>query len=163
MLKLDVLPIGVQEMLLLYGAPGKIVDDHFEADRTWVQENLKRFKLSFPLRQSWDHKVLRSFPAHRLVGNVMVEALEEIHDYYGLTVMRRYGLDLWGGVYNPRFKRNSTQPSTHAWAIAIDYCPDLGPYGKPSRIPWPIHDAFTKRGFVNLDFDSMHFQAVENY
>ena len=163
MLKLDVLPKGVQEMLLLYGAPGKIVDNHFEADPAWAQENLKRFKLSCPLRQSWDLKIIHSFPAHKLVGNVMVDALDEIYAYYGLAEMRRYGLDLWGGVYNPRYKTNGTQPSAHAWGIAIDYCPDLGPYGKPSRIPWPIVDAFLKRGFVNLPEDGMHFQAVEDY
>ena len=163
MLKLNIVPQGAREIMMLYGAPGRIVNDHFEADPAWARENLKRFALGFPLRQSWDQAVLHSFVAHRLVGDVMVDALEEIHAYYGLAVMRRYGLDFWGGVYNPRFKRNGSEPSAHAWGIAIDYCPDLGPYGQPSRIPWPIHEAFIKRGFVNLDQDSMHFQACDDY
>lgn len=160
MLKLDYVPHGIEDIVRYYGAPGQIVRGKFKADPKWVEENRRVFHISFPLRQSWNQQEVRAFHAHRLVGAVMVDALEEIHTFYGLRLMRRHGLDCWGGVYAPRLKRGSREPSTHAWAIAIDQCPELGPWGEPTRVPWPIVEAFLKRGFINLpENDGMHFQA----
>jgi hypothetical protein len=164
MLKLETIPNGIDEIVKVYGAAGRILDGTFKADPAWFKDNVEVFHLSFPLRQSWDYREIRAFHAHKKIGAVMVDALEEIHEFYGLQLMRRHGLDFWGGVYNPRLKRGSSEPSAHAWAIAIDYCPGLGPYDEPTRIPWPIVDAFLKRGFVNLpENDGMHFQGCEDY
>jgi hypothetical protein len=163
MLKLETIPNGIDEIVKVYGA-GRILDGTFKADPAWFKNNVEVFHLSFPLRQSWDYREIRAFHAHKKVGAVMVDALEKIYEFYGLQLMRRHGLDFWGGVYNPRLKRGSREPSTHAWAIAIDYCPGLGPYDEPTRMPWPIVDSFLKRGFVNLpENDGMHFQAAEEY
>ena len=164
MLKLDHIPNGIGEIIEYHGAAGKIVDGKFKVDGDWFAENVKVFHLSFPLRQSWDQREIRAFHAHKKVGPVMVDALEEIFALYGLRLMRLHSLDLFGGVYNPRMKTGSNEPSTHSWAIPIDLCPNLGPYGEVSRIPWPIVEAFLKRGFENLwNGDGMHFQACEGY
>jgi hypothetical protein len=164
MLRLDTIPKGIVEIIEFYGIAGRILNGQFKVNSDWFIENVKVFQLSFPLRQSWDSREIRSFLAHRKVGAVMADALEEIYRFYGLRQMRLHGLDHWGGVYNPRLKRGSREPSTHAWAIAIDYLPGLGPYDEPTRIPWPIVDAFLKRGFTNLPKnDGMHFQACEGY
>lgn len=135
MLKLETIPKGIDEIGKVYGAAGRIRDGQFKVDPDWFTENVKVFHLSFPLRQSWDYREIRAFHAHRKVGAVMIDALEEIYKFYGLRLMRRHGLDFWGGVYNPRLKRSAKEPSTHSWAIAIDYCPGLGPYDEPTRIP----------------------------
>lgn len=125
---------------------------------------LQSFELPFSLRQSWDQKIVWSFWAHRYVGWAIVDALVEIKEFYGLPNMRKYRLDQWGGIHNVRRKKGSDDWSTHAWGIAIDYCPELGPYGEPSRMPWIIVEAFTKRGFRNLHgHDGMHFQACTGY
>ena len=164
MLKLEYVPKGIDEIVDYYGTAGRIVDGQFKVDPDWFTENVEVFHLSFPLRQSWDYRELRAFHAHKKVGAPMVDALEEIHGFYGLQLMRLYDLDFWGGVYNPRLKRGSREPSAHAWAIAIDLCPGLGPYDEPTRIPWPIVEAFLKREFVNLpENDGMHFQGCEDY
>jgi len=164
MSKLEYIPKGIGEIIEYYGAAGRIIDGTFRADSAWVSENIAVFHLSFPLRQSWDYREIRAFHAHKKVGAAMVDALEEIYGFYGLQIMRMYELDLWGGVYNPRLKRGSREPSVHAWAIAIDYCPGLGPYNEPTRVPWPIVEAFLKRGFVNLpEMDGQHFQGCEDY
>ena len=168
MYKLAQVPDGLQAIMALYGVPGRMENGRYVADRAWVAENLARFYLSFPLRQSWPpYSELRSFYAHKLVGHVMIDALEEIHDFYGLSFMRRHGLDYWGGVYNPRLKTGGSEPSAHAWAVAIDYCPELGQRGDPPRMPWPIVDAFTKRGFEWGGLwetpDGMHAQAARGY
>jgi len=163
MLKLEYVPHGIEDIVRYYGAPGQLVKDKFKVNMDWFTENVKVFHLSFPLRQSWNQQEIRAFHAHKKVGAVMADALEEIYTFYGLRMMRRHGLDSWGGIYNPRLKRRSGEPSTHAWGIAIDYCPELGPHNEPGRVPWVVVDAFLKRGFINLLDDQMHFQACEEY
>lgn len=164
MLKLEYVPKGIGEIIEYYGAAGKITNGKFTVDRNWFTENVAVFHLSFPLRQSWDYKEIRAFHAHNKVGAVMCDALEEIYALYDQRLMRLHNLDYFGGVYNPRLKTGGNDPSTHSWGIAIDYCPNLGPYGEPSRVPWPIVEAFRKRGFVNLwDKDGMHNQACSEF
>ena len=93
----------------------------------------------------------------------MKDALMEIEEYGGIIFLRQYILDQWGGVYADRNKRGSNVPSTHSWAIAIDYNPELGPFGELGRMPYFIVKAFEKRNFVNLKFDAMHWQAAKSY
>lgn len=165
MCKLTVVPDGLDWIIARYGLPGTPSGKTFKPDRDWVAENIRSFALPFSIRQSWDQAEIRSFWAHRLVGAAMIDAIEEIHDFYGLAYMRKHRLDQWGGVYNPRFKRGSTkEPSAHAWGIAIDWCPEMAPYGERTRMPWPIVEAFLRRGFENLPVtDGMHFQACIGY
>jgi hypothetical protein len=167
MIKLQTVPDGIDRIVGYYGSPGYVENGKFIQDKEWVGENVGWFGLSFPLRQSWDLREIRGFWINKKVGPAMIDALDEIKDTFGLSFMRRNGLDLWGGCHNPRLKRGDYDPSTHAWAIAIDYCPDLGKLGNPSNMPWVIVDAFTKRRFDwggLWDFrDGMHFQACTGY
>ncbi len=164
MVKLEQVPEGLEGIIARYGVCGSAGPEIFLPDRTWVSENIRLFHLPVPLRRSWDLVEITTMPAHRLVGDAMVDAIAEIYEFYGLATMRMHSLDLWGGVYNPRFKRGSRQPSTHAWGIAIDWCPALGPFGERTRLPWPIVEAFLHRGFENLPAsDGMHFSASRGY
>ena len=158
-------PQGYAEVEALYGVAGQEVAGGFAPDRAWAQANLQRFALSFPMRESWaPYRSLTSFIAHRLVGAAMADALEEVCAYYGLGRLQHYGLDYWGGVHNPRLKTGQKVPSLHAWGVAIDVCPALGPFGEPSRMPWVVVEAFTKRGFEWGGLwrvpDGHHFQAA---
>ena len=168
MCRLEQMPEGITQIVNVYGMPGLVQAGRFVPDADWAQENLRRFPLSFPLRQSWaPYTEIRSFPAHRLVGAAMVDALEEIRAIYGLAELARHGLNYWGGVYNPRLKTGSAEPSLHAWAVAIDYLPGLAPYGEPPRLPWHMVEAFTQRGFEWGGLwetpDGHHFQAARGY
>jgi hypothetical protein len=164
MIPLMHVPEGLREIEAFYGRAFSVQGNQIVMDDAWVKDNLKVFDVGFPLRASWDSHEVQRFVAHKKVGAAMVDALQEIKEFYGLSFMRKHGLDLWGGVYNPRFKRGTKEPSVHAWAIAIDVCPDLGPIGERTRMPWPIVDAFLKRGFENLPgTDGQHFQAVRGY
>ena len=167
MLKLEYIPNGIGEILEYYGSPGKVERGRFVVDRNWIADNLAWFGFAFPLRQSWDLKEIRGFYIHKKIGPVMIDAIEEIHEIYGLSYMRRHGLDYWGDCHNPRLKRTNPEPSTHAWAIAIDYVPALGALEDPPTTPWFVVEAFTKRGFswggLWDHSDGMHFQACEGY
>jgi len=164
MIVLDHVPEGLDAINRYYGIAGQVVDGQYKVNGEWTRENLAVFELPFPLRQSWDLREIRAFHAHVKVGDSMVDALNEIKEFYGLAFMRRHGLDYFGGVYNPRCKRGSWEASAHAWGIALDYCPALGLMGERTRMPWPIVDAFLRRGFENLPkTDGQHFQAAGGY
>ncbi len=169
MIKLDYVPEGIDDIKKYYGTPEYLDDEgNAHVNLKWYEENILFFKLPFPLRLSWNQKQIRGFIAHKKVGLAMVDALEEIESYGGLQFLQKYNLDQWGGVYNHRYKRSATgtlrELSTHAWGIAKDYCPDLGPLGEKSRMPCFIVEAFVKRGFINLWMhDGQHQQAAKGY
>lgn len=164
MIKLEYIPNGLHEIIEYYGDPGSIdKDGNAHVDRKWYKKNISYFSLSFPLHKSWNGEQINGFIAHNKVGPAMIDAIEEIKAYGGLRFLRQYNLDRWGGVWNPRFKKGKKEPSTHMFGIAIDYCPALGLFGEPSRMPCFIVEAFLKRGFVNLKRDAMHFQGCSSY
>jgi hypothetical protein len=164
---LTYVPEGLDEILDYYGVPGRMIGQKFKADQKWKAENLAYYGFSFPLYRSWDQIEIKGFTIHKKVGAAMIDALEEIWDIYGLGRMQHHHLDQWGGCYNPRKKRRSKELSTHAWAISLDFLPDLGPLGEPPRLPWHVVHAFTKRGFIWggewRQPDGMHFQACKGY
>ncbi len=151
---LDHVPDGIEEIIDYYGDP---------KEKGWFDDNVVVCQLPFSLRQSWNGVRVDRFHVHRLVEPAMKDALLEIEEYAGIIFLRRHDLDMWGGIYNDRNRRGSNIPSTHSWGIAIDYCPELGPFGDPSRVPYFIVDAFQKRGFMNLKFDGQHNQACTGY
>ena len=101
----------------------------------------------------------------------MIDALEEIGRYKGGAYLDNHGYNHWGGSFNFRFaKGNVTALSTHAWGIAVDLNPALGPYGDSlHHQPAFIIEAFKSRGFfAGADWhmphtDAMHFQAATGY
>ena len=154
MIVLEYIPDGIEEIINYYGDP---------KNNDWFKKNIIVCTLPFSLRQSWNQNRISKFHVHKLVEPAMKDALLEIEEYGGIVFLRQYFLDQWGGVYNDRNKRGSNTPSTHAWGIAIDYCPELGPFKEMNRMPYFIVKAFIKRGFINLKHDGMHYQACDNY
>ena len=77
------------------------------------------------------------------------------------------GYDSFGGTYNYRLMKGGSMLTTHAWCIAIDMNPHLGPYRQRdgngqwiNNQPEFITEAFRKRGFTTFPWDMRHFQAV---
>lgn len=167
MVKLEYVPTGLVEILAHYGNPD--ADGDFIPDQSWVKRNLRRFRLPYPLRLSWRPDTLvQTVLAHRLVGDAIVDALDEIGQVHGGRYLEQNQLNRFGGIYNARLKRGINEPSTHTWGIAIDLNPDKAPLGEdPSGQPDFIVQAFKKRGFVwGGEFnrpDGMHFQAARGY
>jgi len=154
MITLHYVPDGIEEIIDYYGDP---------REAEWFKENIVVCRLPFSLRQSWNGVRLDRFHVHKLVMDAMRDALLEIETYGGMVFLRQHDLDMWGGVYNDRNKRGSNVPSTHSFGIAIDYCPQLGSFKEPSRMPYFIVKAFIKRGFENLLYDGQHNQACTGY
>ena len=165
MIRLEYRPHGYQEIVEYYGHPGDIdAKGNAKVDAHWYRKNIAYFKIGMTLRRSWDQEIITGFIMHRKIAPALIDALHAIRDYGGQRFLEAYKLDQWGGVFNPRWKRGTKEPSTHFFGISLDYCPLLGPLGEPGRMPGFILDAFAERGFSNLwKTDSMHNQACTGY
>lgn len=162
---LDRVPSGLDEILEYYGDPG----GEDSPDPDWYRENTEVVKLPFTMRLSWRPvEEIDHIRCHKKVSLSLLDALAEIGRFRGEAWLRKNNYDLYGGCFNWRTVRGATRKlSTHAWAIAIDVNPHLGPLGKTPRMPDFIVDAFVMRGWIwGGGFsrrDGMHFQAAENY
>ena len=170
MIMLSPVPHGRAQINAVYGNPDANGDGIL--DLQWFAENICVFNMPFPMRLSWKPDVLtQRFQAHRLIGDAVIDALAEIglaHD--DPDYMDNRGYNYWGGSFNFRFaKGDPSLLSTHAWGIAVDINPELGPFGAESKQPDFIVEAFKKRGFHwggdwKMPFtDGMHFQAATGW
>lgn len=134
------------------------------------ESNLVRFTFPYPMRLAWNKaKVLKTHRCHKLIKAPLVAALKEIEEEYGMGWIRRYGLDLYGGIYNYRKTRGGNSMSKHSWGIAIDLNPDAN----GNRVPWPSKATmpiqaikiFEKHGFKSAarawGRDAMHFEYTK--
>jgi len=161
MVTLPVVPDGWDDCVACYGDP---LYPSGIANPNYQHTHLAVFTSPFPLRQSWDDMIIGKFWAHRLVGAVIVDALQEVLDVYTREGIEEYDLDEWGGCWNPRRKRGSQDWSLHTMAIAVDYLPSRGRLGEAPMTPAIVVEAFEKRGFLWLGRaarrDAMHLQAA---
>ena len=155
MIKLNYVPQGLKDIENYYGNPD---------EEGWFDDNIVIVDLPCSLRYSWKDVFVDRFAAHRLIAPALLDALIEIIDYNGIMFLKEHNLDRFGGCYNRRNKRGSkTLKSVHYYAAAADYCPEYGPWGKHSRMPYFIVDAFKKRRFETFKLDGMHFQGALGY
>jgi len=134
--------------------------------------NLKTVSTPYALKLAWDIQTkVSKITCNKKVANSLVGILEDIRDHYGLEVLKKLGLDLYGGAFNNRKMRGGRKLSTHAWGVAIDLDParnrlrwnrSKAQFAKPEYSF--LLDAFAAEGWVSLgeakDYDWMHFQAV---
>jgi len=166
MTKLEFVPNGLAAINDWYGGPPAHIKDHtIVQDMEWYRENTKLFKLPFPLRLAWDlNQQSFNARAHKKIIPALRDALIEIRDYGGYNFLRKYDLEIWGGIKSLRFAKDTKRLSLHAYLAAIDYCPHLGPYKERSRMPYFIVMAFLLRGFITFpQHDGQHFQAARGY
>lgn len=128
------------------------------------KEEMVKAPFPFPMYLMGDKsQKCTNFYGNKRIVEAVIDAFQEILDTYGLEYIKKHGLDNYGGCYNNRKSRGYDDLSDHAWAMAIDYLPHLGPLDKPSKIPDKIVQIFKKRGFVwGGDWqrpDGMHFSG----
>jgi len=129
------------------------------------KSNMVYEKFPFPLKLNGDSSLMcYTFCGHKRIAAAVIDALKEILDIYGIDFIQKHNLDWYGGCFEDRKARGSSRISVHAWGMAVDYLPQLGRLGEPSRIPYHIVSAFKNRGFEwGGDWnrtDGMHFTGV---
>ena len=156
------IPNGLAQILDIYGDP-RSADGAL--DKTWYRANIKIFQFPHTMVQSWGKRpMVKRFEAHRLVGQLIVDALADLYDLLGDEVIAQNGWNEWGGCFNFRIMRRGALLSTHSWGIACDVNPTANPLRSTvDHQPKELVDAFLKRGFERIADDLMHFQLCTGY
>lgn len=128
-------------------------------------KSLEKIMFPFKMFLSWKPEVfIESAAVHTSIKSDLEEVFSEIKEYYGESYIYENSLNSWGGCYNDRYSRSSARWSTHSWGLAVDYLPNLGPFGTPAQTPYVVVEAFKDHGFLwGGDWsrpDGMHFSAV---
>lgn len=132
--------------------------------------NQVTLELPFVMRLAWEpttqvSRVSCNEKVHGSLGRIWHNTLS----HYGLTRVREFRLDMYGGCLNVRKKRGGTSWSIHSFGAAWDVDPDrnqlkwnhdLATLDNPEYEPfWQIVES---EGGVSLgrllDYDHMHFQ-----
>ena len=115
-------------------------------------------------------EVIDGIQIHAKCAESLQSILESLLDIYPNAQLRHEaGIDRFFGSYVNRTQRGGTQPSKHAWAIAIDL--DANRNGLhtawPTRsiMPLQVIEVFAQHGWINLgpviQRDAMHFQMTQ--
>lgn len=164
--------------LMRPGAPSSEVPHQSEVrafygdPETQVPNHLTQIQLPFKLRIDWNlNQRTNKITVHEKCGPSLLHALIEVHDTYGVTEMRRLGIDRYAGAYNKRRMRGGTAWSMHAYGCAIDFY--AAPNGLRMRCPEALFcrseyeaflDIMEKHGWLPAlrlwGADAMHFQRA---
>ena len=136
-------------------------------------KNLTTIILPFEMRIAWDlKKTVTKMQVHKLAASSLTKIFNEILEVYGISDIKKLGIDIFGGSYNFRQMRGGTEWSVHSWALAIDLDPTrnaLKMTDKEAQFAKPEYqkmiDIFKKHGWYSLgkekNYDWMHFQFVK--
>jgi hypothetical protein len=167
---------SMQEMNAFYGNPDANQDG--VADPTWANTHLIKivppYDLFYPIES--DGKIVKRAKkftglwVNKACADSLLSCLGQINDSFTADEIRKYELDLCGGVYVFKKKTGGSGLSTHAWGAAIDlshlingwkvkYDPQKG------MMPKKVVDIFDDEGWtwggVFTNADAMHFQAAD--
>jgi hypothetical protein len=127
-------------------------------------------KITLPFTIYYDQTPVTALRVHERCADSLLGVFERLAAVYPDESSRRAaGILAYGGLYNPRLKRGSTQSwSMHAWMNAID----LNPGKNGNKTSWPVSatmpievmECFAQEGWLSAGAfwgrDAMHFQAT---
>ena len=124
--------------------------------------------LTPPFQMYYDHHPIKTITVNKMVATSLLKVFTEILDKcnHDQKMVDAIGASAYGGCYNNRSIRGSTNISNHAFAAAIDIDPDNNPLGAKVGKMSPITiAAFKNEGWLwGGDYtgrkDWMHFEAV---
>ena len=129
--------------------------------------NTMMIDLPYPMKLSWMDVWITRTSVNKVVADSLLTILQEIKDHYGEEGLKKYGLNIFGGICNVRKSTMSNRASTHSWGIAIDINP-LENGNRMTReqatMPVKVCHIFEKHGWMSggraWGRDYMHFQAT---
>lgn len=169
-----------------FGTPYVKVGKDYKESPEWEAENLVNVDLPFPMRLAWNTDITVSkVRVHKLIAPRVTQALTAVwskarymckqkygfkettkfYDTKALELLRSLNLDLYGGAYNFRPKRNSNDISMHAYGLALDIDPSHNVLGsKKTTLPGWYIGCWTSAGFDwggnwTKRKDPMHFEC----
>lgn len=121
-----------------------------------------------PFQMYYDKHPLKGINVHRKIAASLLRVFNDIAEQCGHDQKKidATGASAYGGCYNFRPVRGSSNLSNHAFGAAIDLDPDRNPLGvKIGKMPTLVVNAFKKEGALwGGDYkgrkDPMHFEFV---
>lgn len=157
-------PSGYDQIVATFGDVKANLDPEGNVSQAWIQQNIGRAPLPYPLIISWNHsQQVTSFACHRKLVDIFAKTFQAIKDA-GLQQRLQY----FGGCFNVRQKRTSSKLSAHSWGIAIDLNPETNALGTPGNMDPAVVAIFQQFHFKwGGEFtgrkDPMHFQYCDAY
>lgn len=151
-----------QAAIKKYGVPNETGDGY-----------LVKIELPYPMRIAWDtDTIVSTMMCHRLAADKFKAVFNDLLIHYGINKIKELGIDLYGGCFNYRKKRNGSALSMHSWGIAIDLDPARNTLKETSATARfarpeykPMIDIFYSHGFISLgvekNYDWMHFELKD--
>jgi hypothetical protein len=146
----------------------------------FLQKNIRGFQLPFGLKTALDYGTTSAnrlggekfvISLHKDVGDSFVYAMKEVLGFYGIENIQKLGLNIFSGSFVFRTISEGSDPSLHAYGIAVDFLAPLGLLNSKGRdalfsqAPYTAFiDILEKWGWYSLGRyggkDWMHFQAA---
>jgi hypothetical protein len=135
-------------------------------NQSWYGANVIR--VTPPYRMTFDGQPVKGIAFHKKAAPALLAALNQIWEScdQDQKKIEKYGLQEFGGSFNYRTIRGSSNLSNHSFAIAIDIAPTGNELGKTKgTMPAFAVKAFDDQGFrwggrYKGRKDWMHFEAV---
>lgn len=153
-------------MVRYYGRPG-------------TDSNIVQIEFPYPMKlysRGAPANYMRNWGVHKRLHDDLYSVLLDLQDHFGEEGLEKYGLNIFGGIYNDRPVTGGTSKSKHAWGAAIDINPLENRYnqvwhidhiGEPGYANMPLEaiEIFEARGWKSggraWGQDAMHFQATK--
>lgn len=178
---------NAEAMNAFYGNPDANQDGR--PDPEWESKNLVRivppYTLYYPMEDENGKivkrsKVMKTLWVHKKCAASLTRVLTKIGKMIPPEAIKRHELDLCGGVYNFRLKRNGRTLSMHSWGSAIDLSHLINYFGRKYKrssvwgersprndimMPMEVRKMFEAEGWTWGGLwstpDGMHFQAAD--
>ncbi len=137
-------------------------------DKAWEAANIVRIAPPYPLFLAWAPTThVSGIAVHKKCADSLTRILTRIGTELTEAERRRFQLDMYGGCFNYRLMRGSTNLSVHSYGAAIDLAPAINSLGaewgsKENMMPQKVVQMFNKEGAVWGGIwrrpDAQHFQ-----
>lgn len=158
-------PYGLEGIIASFGNIYDYLGEDGTLDPRWVQENMRRVRLPFPLKWSLDPgRELTSVVCHKRLAAMVPDLFRRLEQRCGRGVLRSFG-----GCYSFRTKRGANRLSPHCWGIALDLNPETNWLGGDGDMPEEMVEVFESFGFTwggqweGELREPMHFQYCHGY
>ena len=151
-------PNGRQAVIDTFGDITKFIRSDGTLSPKWEETKIRRVTLPRPLIFSGTTTEVTRVTCHDLLTETLRAALRAIDEAGKWPALHTYG-----GGFNFRPKRGSSEISLHAWGIAWDFDPEHNKLGTAGTMDATIADIFATNGFFwggkfKGRKDPMHFQ-----
>ena len=153
-----------REVAKFYGDPNR--------GEAYMRSRLTTIQLPFNMRIDYNlNQRTSKITVHEKCAPSLYDAMCEVHGEYGMTEMKRLGIDRYAGGFNYRKMRGGSSWSMHAYGCAVDFfarpnglrmkCPQALFCGPEYRRFLDIMEAHNWLPAIRLwGADAMHFQQA---